>query len=206
MTARENILNRVRRAGGEAAPPAPLRPALAHPADPAGQFTAQAEGVQATVSRLGHIDDLPAALADQLRQRNLPAAIRTGEDPLFRRDWGAVEHTIGPGRPVEPATLTRAVLGVAETGSLVFTSGPDNPVTLNFLGETHFAVVAADSIVGGYEDVWAALPEGEIPRTVNFVTGPSRSGDIGQTLQLGAHGPVALHVFVVDDIGPGGGD
>ena len=206
MTARDNILNRVRRASGAVAAPAALRPALSHAADPVAQFTAQAEAVQATVTRLPHIDDLPAALADELRQRNLPAEVRTGEDPLFDRDWGTVERTAGPGRVREPVTMTRAPLGIAETGSLVFTSGPDNPVTLNFLGETHFAVVAADTIVGGYEDAWVALAGRERSRTVNLVTGPSRSGDIGQTLQLGAHGPMALHVFVIDDMGRGVGD
>ena len=201
MSARERILQRVRRAGADIAPPDPLRPAISSGTDPVALFTAQAEGVQATTSRLAHIDDLPAALADQLRQRNLPATVRTGEDPLFDRGWGTVERTTGPGRPSEPVTLTRAELGLAETGALVFASGADNPVTLNFLGETHFAVVAAKDIVGGYEDVWAAMADRDRPRTVNLVAGPSRSGDIGQTLQLGAHGPVALHVFVVDDMG-----
>lgn len=201
MSARDRILGRIRRASGSAEAPPPLRPAISQATDPVGQFTAQAEGVQATTSRIAHIEDLPSALADQLRQRNLPAQIRTGEDALFERDWGTVERSKGPGRLAEPATLTRAQLGVAETGSLVFASGPDNPVTLNFLGETHFAVVAADSIVDGYEDVWPVLADRDKPRTVNFVTGPSRSGDIGQTLQLGAHGPVALHIFVVDNMG-----
>ena len=201
MTARANILNRIRRAAGDATAPAPLRPAISQADDRMARFTAQAEAVQASVSRIAHVDDLPAALAEELRQRNLPAAIRTGEDPRFERDWGTIERTTGPGRLREPVTLTRAQLGVAETGSLVFTSGPDNPVTLNFLGETHFAVLAADCIVDGYEEVWTALAGREKPRTVNFVTGPSRSGDIGQTLQLGAHGPMAVHVFVVDDMG-----
>ena len=201
MSARERILNRVRRATGAVAveSPAPLRPAISRPADALAQFTAQAEAVQATVTRVASADDLPAAVADELRRRNLPAAIRTGEDPMFARDWGTVERSVGPGRPTEPVTMTRAVLGVAETGSLVFASGADNPVTLNFLGETHFAVVAASDIVDGYEEAWAALKAGDRPRTVNWVTGPSRSADIGQTLQLGAHGPVALHVFVVGD-------
>ncbi len=172
------------------------------------QFMAKARAVDATVSRLASADELPAALADELRRRNLPAAIRTGDDPLFARDWGGLEHTTGPGRIEEPATMTRAEFGMAETGSLVFASGPDNPVTLNFLGETNFAVVHARDIVGGYEELWAAWRErGLTPRTTNFVTGPSRSADIGQTLQLGAHGPVALHIFVVgraDDPHPAG--
>ena len=201
MSARDRILGRIRRVSGTAETPAPLRPAISLAQDRVGQFTAQAEGVQATTSRIAHIDDLPAALADELRKRNLPAQIRTGEDALFDRDWGTVERSKGTGRLAEPATMTRAQMGVAETGSLVFTSGPDNPVTLNFLGETHFAVVGAADVVDGYEEVWATLSQRDRPRTVNFVTGPSRSGDIGQTLQLGAHGPVALHIFVVDDMG-----
>ena len=213
MSARDNILARIRRAtgGGDAVAVAvrlgqrdvqlaPV-PAQAQTQGEARitQFIDKAIAVDATVSRLASLDDLPAALADELRQRNLPAAIRTGSDPAFARDWGTVEHSIGIGRLVEPATLSRAELAMAETGTLVLASGPENPVTLTFLGETHFVVVAAADIKAGFEDMWAEWRERALdPRTVNMVTGPSRSADIGQTLQLGAHGPVALHVFVVD--------
>jgi hypothetical protein len=212
MTARDRILARVRRAtgGGDRmavtvrlgqrdAERAPV-PVSARARGEARitQFIEKAVAVDATASRLASIDDLPAALADELRNRNLPAAIRTGSDPAFERDWGTLERSTGPGRLDEPATLSRAEFGMAETGTLVLASGPSNPVTLTFLGETHFVVVAADDIKAGFEDMWAAWRErGLDPRTVNMVTGPSRSADIGQTLQLGAHGPVALHVFVV---------
>jgi len=159
----------------------------------------KATAADATVSRLASMDDLPKALADELRARNLPAAIRTGLDPLFERDWGTIEQTIGTGRLDEPATLSRAELGMAETGTLLLASGAENPVTLTFLGETHFVVIRAGDIKAGFEYLWADWRKrGLDPRTVNLVTGPSRSADIGQTLQLGAHGPVALHIFVVD--------
>jgi len=208
MSARDNILGRVRHATGGGDPaavaartgqPAPV-PTLAQTQGEArlAQFIAKAKAVDATVTRLALLDDLPKALAEELRSRNLPAAIRTGDDPAFARDWRGIEHTVGPGRLAEPATLSRAQLAMAETGTLVLASGPDNPVTLTFLGETHFVVLDADDITAGFEDMWAAWrARGLDPRTVNMVTGPSRSADIGQTLQLGAHGPVALHVFVV---------
>lgn len=202
MTARDRILTRVRRAAAPVPAPDRVQPVQAMQGGETAvrQFIAQAEKVNATTSRVASLDDLPAALADELRRRNLPAQIRTGADPAFDRDWGTVERTTGPGRLKEPATMTRAEFGMAETGSLVFASGPENPVTLNFLGETHFAVVQATDIKGGFEDIWAAWrARGLTPRTTNFVTGPSRSADIGQTLQLGAHGPVALHIFVVGD-------
>lgn len=213
MSARDRILARVRRATGggdrvavavrlghSQARAAPV-PAEAQTQGEARitQFIEKTIAVDATVSRLASLDDLPAALAEELRNRNLPAAIRTGTDPAFERDWGTVERTTGPGRLIEPATLSRAHLAMAETGTLILASGPQNPVTLTFLGETHFVVVAAKDIKAGFEDMWAEWRQrGLDPRTVNMVTGPSRSADIGQTLQLGAHGPVALHVFVID--------
>jgi L-lactate utilization protein LutC len=200
MSGRDRILAKVRKAARDVPMPDRLKPTLAGTSGAAAvqQFIAQAEKVNATTSRIHSMDDLPQALAEELRNRNLPAAIRTGDDPAFDRDWGTVERTTGAGRVAEPATLTRAEMGMAETGSLIFASGPDNPVTLNFLGETHFAVVDAEDIVGGFEELWTKWrAAGRDPRTVNLVTGPSRSGDIGQVLQLGAHGPVALHIFVV---------
>ena len=165
-------------------------------------FEEKLRKVDGTLTRLASMADLPAALAQELRARNLPRAIRMGHEPDFEGlDWQGTEVTRGPGRLEEPAALSRAVAGVAETGTLVLTSGPENPVTLTFLAETHFAVLRASEVAAGLEQVWEGLRRAGAAssRTVNFVTGPSRSADIGQTLQLGAHGPVALHVFLIED-------
>lgn len=214
MSARDAILARVRRAtGGDPAREAQVSARLSRPAQTApipaqgraegaarlAQFEAKALAAAATLSRIPDMAALPAALAGELRARNLPAAIRTGTDPGFAGlDWGTVERSVGPGRIEEPATLSRAEFGMAEIGTLVLASGPDNPVTLTFLGETHFVALRVEDVMAGFEDMWAAWRlRGLDPRTVNMVTGPSRSADIGQTLQLGAHGPVALHIFLV---------
>jgi L-lactate utilization protein LutC len=214
VSARERILARLERAAGR---PAAERRAgvearlFGHPAGPLPaqaqaqgrarlvQFMAKAEAAAATVSRVSEIAELPKALAHELRKRNLPAEIRLGDEPMLAGlDWGTIVASRGVGRIEEPATLSRAAFGLAETGTLVLASGPENPVTLTFLGETHFVVLQAEDICGGFEDFWAAWrASGRDPRTINMVTGPSRSADIGQVLQLGAHGPVALHVFVV---------
>lgn len=202
MSAREAILARIRRAEAGDAPhlPAPI-PAIAALEGPerVERFVTQAIAASATLTTLSSMEALPGALADELRQRNLAAAIRMGAEADFATlDFGALDVTHGPGRIEEPATLSRATYGMAETGSLVLLSGPDNPVTLTFLGETHFVVLREEEIKAGFEDMFAALrASGRDPRTVNMVTGPSRSADIGQTLQLGAHGPVAVHVFVI---------
>ncbi|MCP4380466.1 MAG: lactate utilization protein [Hyphomicrobiales bacterium] len=167
-------------------------------------FTEMAKRVSASVVRITDRAEIPRAAANYLRDHNLPARIRIGDDP-FLADllWEVtpVEQSHGPSDGSDPAGLSHAVAGVAETGTLVLTSGNDNPTTLNFLPETQIAVVRAEDIVGDYESVWAMLQEeygrGNLPRTVNLVTGPSRSADIEQTLLLGAHGPKRLHIVVV---------
>jgi L-lactate utilization protein LutC len=220
MSARTRILSRIRRAqAGEADPaareaavrarlgaagaqsaPIPAR-AQVSGAEAVAQFEERLAAADATSARLPDWSALPGALAEALRARNLARAIRMGAEPAFADlDWSGLETSRGPGRIEEPATLSRAVCGVAETGTLALRSGPENPVTLTFLGETHFIAVRAADVVGGLEDMWARIrASGATPRTVNLVTGPSRSADIGQVLQLGAHGPVALHVFVIED-------
>ena len=110
----------------------------------------------------------------------------------------------GAARPGDPVSLTRAFAGIAETGTLMLTSGPAGPTGLNFLPETHMVVVRAGDIAGSYEDAWDRLRDsrdGEaLPRTVNLITGPSRTADIEQTIQLGAHGPRRLHVVLIEDL------
>jgi L-lactate dehydrogenase complex protein LldG len=86
-------------------------------------------------------------------------------------------------------------------------SGPSGPTTLNFLPETHMVVLKARDIAGCYEDAWDRLRAVQgtaedgalLPRTVNMITGPSRTADIEQTIQLGAHGPRRLCILLVDD-------
>ena len=91
---------------------------------------------------------------------------------------------------------------MAETGTLALASGPAAPTTLNLLPDTHIVVLPSSAVVGALEEVWTQLRarfgEGAMPRTVNFITGPSRSADIEQKLQMGAHGPRRLHILLVD--------
>ena len=70
----------------------------------------------------------------------------------------------------------------------------ERPVTLNLLADTEIVVLRASAIVGAYEEAWDRLRTeiGAMPRNVMLVTGPSRSADIEQTLELGAHGPRRL--------------
>ena len=158
------------------------------------------EAMHGTYTLLNNFDELPAALSDQLRNRNIGQTVRVGKEPDFSAlDWSSVELSFGPGRREEPATLTRAFCASSETGTLVLLSGPENPVTLNFLGEIHFVALKSSEIEAGFEGIWRRLREsGKDPRTVNLITGPSRTADIEQSLELGAHGPLAMHLFLID--------
>jgi L-lactate dehydrogenase complex protein LldG len=173
-------------------------------------FQAQAEAVQASVTRLASWAEVPGAVAAYLRTRNRPAEITVAPHPDFQAlNWAVGAPVLGvvqgAATPETAVGVSRALAGVAETGTLMLRSGADSPTTLNFLPATHIVAVAADEIAGCYEDAWtrlrASLPGGGVPRTVNLITGPSRTADIEQTLQLGAHGPMDLHVLVVGDVG-----
>lgn len=172
--------------------------------DRVAQFIEWAEYVQTTVARVASLDEVPGAVAGYLAANNLPARARRAPDAsLDAIPWErAPLLELEPGVAVESdaVSVTGAFAGVAETGTLVLASGPGHPSTLNSLPETHIVVLRAEQIVGGYDDAWARLraDRPDMPRTVLMVTGPSRSGDIEQTLQLGAHGPKRLHIVLVD--------
>jgi len=148
---------------------------------------------------------VPAAIAAYLRAHDVALRLRRGSDAyLAALPWGQapeLELDAGPAQADDSAGLSRAISAVAETGTLVLASGPDNPVTLAFLPETHLVVVRAETIVGSYEEACALLEaelgRGVMPRTLNLITGASRTGDIGGRIVKGAHGPRRLAVFLV---------
>ncbi len=170
-------------------------------------FCDKTREVLATVERVASLSDVPKAAVTYLRDKNLPASLAMGKDPrLEAMPWGrqrSLTIKTGPSDGTDEAAISIALGGVAETGTVMLMSGKDNPSTLNFLPEHHIVVVQSADIAGDLESLWPKIRErfgkGEMPRTVNLVTGPSRSGDIEQKLILGAHGPRALHVIVVDD-------
>jgi L-lactate dehydrogenase complex protein LldG len=223
MSARDAILNRVhsqltRQGGDETAraaavaerlrkAPTGIIPARGQLPDAArvALFSGMAEKLSATIERAETYDAVPEAVAGYLRQRNLPASLRMGDDKrLAAMPWGeqrALQVRRGASDGSDEVGLSHATAAIAETGTLVMVSGSDNPTTINFLPEHHIVVVDAADIAGDLEAVLAKIRtrygKGEMPRTVNLISGPSRSGDVEQKIILGAHGPRALHIIVV---------
>jgi len=157
-----------------------------------------------SVVRVRAYKAVPEAVAAALRERNLPSRVRLGTDPFFRTfeaEPGLLEILGGAAEPADFVGLSHAFGAAAETGTLFLASGPDNPSTLNFLPEHHFVLIDASDVCGSYEDCWAKLRHafgpGVMPRTVNLISGASRTADIEQTIVKGAHGPKSLVVFIV---------
>ena len=166
-------------------------------------FKAQAEAAFTTVAEVDITADVPDAVATFLRNHNLPASVRMGDDLRLRAmAWDATSLEVKRGRSDghDLNGVSHAFGAVAESGTLVLVSGPENPSTVNFLPDNHIVIIAAKDVAGDYETVLARVREAysrAMPRTINFITGPSRSADIEQTLLLGAHGPRRLHVVLV---------
>ena len=147
------------------------------------------------------LDAIETALNDGLKGED-PAPVGIAPDPLLQRlNWPAewqVSDKINEAKHWK-AAITIAHSGIAESGSVVLPSGPHRPTTSNFLPDLHVVVLQADAVVEYMEQAWSRLrADGALPRTVNMVTGPSRTADIEQTLQLGAHGPRQLFVILID--------
>ena len=167
-------------------------------------FCQWAETNNATIARVV-AGDVASEVTAYLARNNLPARAAMAPSPLLDGyGWESQKMLSlrrGRGEGSDQVSITGAFAAIAETGTLVMASGPEHPVSLNLLPDTHIVVLRERDIVGGYEDVWVRLRErygkDRMPRTVNTITGPSRTGDIEQAMELGAHGPRRLHIVVV---------
>jgi L-lactate dehydrogenase complex protein LldG len=212
--ARENILARIRaRQGKPAAPTAPEREAVrmhiaAHPQsprpladwEPLARFRERALGLASTVDQVEQRASVPGAVARYLEQRRLPRAAICWTE-FASLDWRAagIEIAVREARESDLVGVTGAFCAIAETGTLMTVSGPHTPAAASLLPETHVAIVPASRIVRGMEEAWQLMRDelGRPPRAVNFISGPSRTADIEQTVTLGAHGPYRVHIILV---------
>lgn len=217
MSSRADILGRVRAhlnrneinaAAGRSAIEATLaaraqgpRPAV----DPqksalAGRLIEKSIAYSSTVDQVATAAEAPAAVARYLVGLNLPMKAVVWP-ALARLDWsvsGVATEARGA-RDADLVGITGCFCAIAETGTLMLCGSPDGPATVSLLPETHIALVPASRIVAGMEEGFAlARAElGQLPRAVNFISGPSRTGDIEQTIVLGAHGPYRVHLILL---------
>jgi L-lactate dehydrogenase complex protein LldG len=218
--ARDAVLARVRAALGKKGDRADARvaadayvalhaqgPRPAMPVDLIERFILRATDMESTVERIGDRRDIPAAVARYVDALVLPPALEAQRSragvcwPEFADlDWGAAGLAIEP-RPTtgqDRLGITGTFCAIAETGTLVVLAGAANPTATALLVDTHIAIVRSDRVVAGMEEAFALIrrEQGRLPRAVNLISGPSRTGDIEQTIVLGAHGPFRVHILV----------
>lgn len=164
------------------------------------QFRDKSEQLSCTVDEVPQLTDAPLAVARYLSVMNLPPAAVCAP-ALAGLDWRSVRIDVqGRGaRDGDLVGITGCFCAVAETGTLMLLSAPETPATVSLLPETHIALVPASRIVAGMEDGWQLVrqEQAQLPRAVNFISGPSRTADIEQTIVLGAHGPYRVHLVIV---------
>jgi len=156
-------------------------------------FVTMAEEVQATVARVSSLAAVPEAVAHYLAAENLPAELVMAPDPSLDaipwRDWPLLQIRRGRAHASDQVSLTGCHAAVADT---------------------HIVLVEANQVFATYEDGWDRLCARGIsevpPRTINFITGPSRTADIEQHIELGAHGPRRLHIVLVEGKQASGSD
>jgi L-lactate dehydrogenase complex protein LldG len=213
MTARDSILARIRAAHGRGALPAAgeretitdyLRAHVPGPrpsaeGEPVARFCERSRSLASTVDEVHSRAEVPLAVAAYLERMSLPRGAVCWPE-FATLDWHAAGVVVESraARDTDAIGITGAFCAIAETGTLMLLSGPATPAAASLLPETHIAVISRARIVPGMEEAWGLLraEHGSLPRAVNFISGPSRTADIEQTLVLGAHGPYRVHIVV----------
>lgn len=219
MAARDEILGRIRTglhrgADAAVAAQAEMLSALStrdHGPKPAmecdargllNRFQRKSEALSTTVRRVARESEAPTAAADYLAAMDVPQAAVIWP-ALQDLDWAGagVEIEARGAHDADLVGITGCFCAVAETGTLLLCSSAQTPATVSLLPETHIAIVRASRILPYMEDAFdlARRELGRLPRALNFISGPSRTGDIEQTIVLGAHGPYRVHVIVIED-------
>lgn len=200
---RETVLHTIRRAISERG----VRGRFSLPERPPGpaygegridRFTERLTAHACSWEAIDSLDDLPARVLAWLEAKGLPARMAVAP-PLMDLPWpDAVQRHSGRAGIDESVAVSLAFGGIAESGSVAMYSGPNSPITHNYVPEFHLVAVFCDEICDSQEGIWDKVrASGDMPRALNLIAGPSRTGDVEQTIQLGAHGPRQMHVLLV---------
>jgi len=165
------------------------------------RFITKVRSVSGTLEEVDGFSEVPGAVVRHLEAHELPLKVVVAAEPeLGSLRWSnriEVEYRAANGEDL--ASVTGAYAGIAENGSIVARSSQASPTTLNFLPDDHLVVLKASQVVRHPEDVWARMRKEKLPmpRTLNVITGPSKTGDIEQKIYEGAHGPRRFHIILV---------
>ena len=219
MSARANILARIRANDGKhghtteaelAAARAVISARICGPLpsfarhDPLQHFIEECARLKTTLAEVDSISAVPSEVARYLStvlDSPTPNISVVGWPEFTALDWQSanIDYANRPAIGSDLIGLTGCFCAIGETGTLLLLGARKTPKVTALLPETHICVVKKSRLVATMEDAFQLVRDemGELPRATFFVSGPSRTADIEQTIVIGAHGPYRVHVVLV---------
>ncbi len=172
---------------------------ISKPADTGvDRFVQELEALGGTVCRVS-LDQLTEKIAVFLREKGIASVLAwdqiEGLDTVKLKEAGI--SLVGTPDPSLKAGITGALTAIAETGTLIITSGNGRPLSASLLPDIHIAVLRSSQIVSSLEEAFRLSGVGSASAAV-LISGPSRTADIEMTLTIGVHGPKELMVYIVE--------
>ena len=215
MSARDNILARIRSQTGKpgVTSESELASVRSHIArhergpvpsiamhDPVRHFIKECARLNTTLAEVANVAEVPREVARYIAaEALLPRCV--GWQELSVLDWQAagIRFDNRPATGDDLIGVTGCYCAIGETGTLLLLGAPATPKTTALLPETHICIVKKSRMVPTMEDAFSLMRGeiGEPPRATFFVSGPSRTADIEQTIVIGAHGPYRVHVVLI---------
>ena len=171
------------------------KPSASHRSALVLQFAEELAKVNGNLVRT-HQAELTHKVIDFLRARGLdhihlePNVL---DESALRSEGITIRQTPDPS---VRAGVTKAVCGLADTGSILIADGAGHPMQASLLPEIHIAVLCESEILPSLAAA-ITLPSVQQARASVVITGPSRTADIEMSLTIGMHGPGEVHVFLV---------
>lgn len=209
MNSRDDILNQLQKSHREATMPEPWQSRRDF-ADLAERFTQALTAVLGEVRRANNLDEAWQIVGDIIEELNAEKVVVNGKRPLtefnFPQKWPQIDwHIVGQNDSDLRQFCTDADLGIsgaeaalAETGSVIVTSGSSQSRLATLLPPVHLAMVPT-SLLTTDLFTWTATRPKPMPANLVFVSGPSKTADIEQTMAVGVHGPKRFIVILYND-------
>ncbi len=178
---------------------------IAEPAELVRRFVNRAVTAGTEIIQCSSLQEVPKEIIDWLAKNNISQLKCSNSKIIKDLVWPITSNInlkTGAACVSDKASLTSAVFGIAETGTLMIISSEETPTLQAFLPDFHLVILKRSQIVGPYEEAWKKIKQDfptTLPRNVNLITGPSRSADIEQTLLMGAHGPKKLMIYLINE-------
>jgi len=164
------------------------------------EFQKQLEALGGQVTRVSQLQQVVPIVLEVLKEHQSNTVLMSDLPLCQQLKWPKqINVECRKAEDKDKVSLSEAYAGIAETGSIVMHSSAQTPTTHNFLVDDHIVLLSVSRMYAHLEALWEEFDKKNMPRTVNVLTGPSRTGDVEQTIQIGAHGPLRFHVILVED-------